>query len=112
MGLGKTVEVLSLLLCNPRPHVPKPEWLEPVKVVEKEPRKRRRRARSPSPVEFTIEEVDSGAVDDGGDGDGDDDDRDDEDYLVQLDGNQSGSDENEDSGSNRKTRKRVSFNVS
>ena len=73
MGLGKTVEVLSLLLCNPRPNVPKPEWKKPVH-IKKETRKKRKRIRSLSPVEFRIEEIGSK--------------NESEDLLIQLDGNQ------------------------
>ncbi len=73
MGLGKTVEVLSLLLCHPRPNVPKPEWKEPDH-IKKETRKKRKRVRSPSPVEFRIEELDVK--------------NESEDLLIQLDGNQ------------------------
>jgi hypothetical protein len=74
MGLGKTVEILSLLLCHPRSNVPRPEWQEPMTIVEKEKRKRRKRARSPSPVEFRIEEKSRQEPS--------------EDILMQLDGNQ------------------------
>jgi hypothetical protein len=77
MGLGKTVEILSLLLCNPRPNVAKPAWKEPL-LLKKENSKRRKRARSPSPVEFRIKETVQ--VPSGDDIDGD--------LLVQLDGNQ------------------------
>ena len=74
MGLGKTVEILSLLLCHPRSNVPRPDWQEPIAIVEKEKRKRRKRARSPSPVEFLIEEKTRPGSS--------------EDVLTQLDGNQ------------------------
>jgi hypothetical protein len=74
MGLGKTVEILSLLLCHPRSNVPRPERQEPMTIVEKEKRKRRKRARSPSPVEFRIEEKSRQEPS--------------EDILMQLDGNQ------------------------
>ncbi|CAL4169349.1 unnamed protein product, partial [Meganyctiphanes norvegica] len=39
MGLGKTVEVLSCMLCHPRGDLPKPEYLEPIK-MKKYQRKR------------------------------------------------------------------------
>ena len=52
MGLGKTVEVLSCMLCNPRKDIPKPEYLEPIKIEEK--KKKSRRRRTPSPVEFIL----------------------------------------------------------
>ena len=53
MGLGKTVEVLACMLNNPRPNVPKPDYLEPIK-VKGEKKKKRKRRRSPSPIEFHI----------------------------------------------------------
>ena len=77
MGLGKTVEMLSLLLCHPRPNIEKPVWKEPL-VLKKENSKRRKRARSPSPVEFRIRELVQAPSGDDNDGD----------LLVQLDGNQ------------------------
>jgi SNF2 family DNA or RNA helicase len=98
MGLGKTVEVLSLLLSHPRLEVPKPDWKDPVEVIEKEARKRRRKARSPSPVEFTIEEIDRS--------------RPEEDLLVQLDGNGSENENDSPARGSRNVRKRVSFAVS
>ena len=54
MGLGKTVEVLSCMLCNPRQDIPKPEYLEPIKVIER--KKKSRRRRTPSPIEFHIKD--------------------------------------------------------
>lgn len=90
MGLGKTVEVLSLLLCNPRTHVPKPEWKDPIATVEKEKRKRKRR--SPSPIEFVIEETANPEEDD---------------LVAQLDGNLSDG-ENESPVTRKKS---VTFNV-
>ena len=53
MGLGKTVEVLSCMLSNPRPGVPKPDFLEPI-IIKSEKKKKKRRRRSPSPIEFHI----------------------------------------------------------
>ena len=61
MGLGKTVEVLSCMLCNPREDIPKPEPL-PVINISQETRKRRRR-RSPSPTEFQLYEHEDEVLD-------------------------------------------------
>ena len=55
MGLGKTVEVLACMLNNPRPNVPKPEYLKPV-IVEKTKKRRNPRAREKSPTEFIIDD--------------------------------------------------------
>jgi len=54
MGLGKTVEVLACMLCNPRQDIPKPDYLEPIKVIDRKRKKRRRR--TPSPIEFHIKD--------------------------------------------------------
>ena len=55
MGLGKTVEVLSLMLCNPRKKVAVPETLEPIYLENtKIGKQRKSRRRSPSPVEFEL----------------------------------------------------------
>ena len=55
MGLGKTVEVLACMLNNPRPNVPKPEYLKPV-IVEKTKKRRNVRTREKSPTEFIIDD--------------------------------------------------------
>ena len=83
MGLGKTVEILSLMLCNSRRNVPLPEYREPIVVQQRKKKKRRRR--TPSPVEFHIRDSDEEVAR--------------EDIIYQVDGGDTGSeDETEDGG--------------
>ena len=107
MGLGKTVEVLSCMLCNPREDIPKPEPL-PVINISQETRKRRRR-RSPSPTEFQLYEHEDEVLDEK-DGhfdpievksakktDSGDEETDNEDMIAQVDGGDSDDEDFEES---------------
>ena len=107
MGLGKTVEVLSCMLCNPREDIPKPEPL-PVINISQETRKRRRR-RSPSPTEFQLYEHEDEVLDEK-DGhfdpievksaektDSGDEETDNDDMIAQVDGGDSDDEDFEES---------------
>merc|ERR1711874_695930 len=56
MGLGKTVEVLSCMLCHPRGSLPKPEYLEPIKLE----RHQRKKVQAINQEIYTLDEEESG----------------------------------------------------